>query len=224
MILSLVVGIVCFCDLEFKFDVVALSETWNPENKKQNVIPPKIDGYHEYLGTNGSSANGGCGFYINDALNKILRNDLNTKSKEESHESERCWVEIIQDKEPNILLGVCYRHPTKKDTNFTHLLIKTLQNIRKENKKIIVTGDFNFDFLQYDKNDEINYFLNSMLVNNLQPCSTEPSRIVDSCRPSLVDNIFINTLDNPICGNFLENLSYDHLPNFIIIESKSSKK
>ena len=39
----------------------------------------------------------------------------------------------------------------------------------------------------------------------------------------MVDNIFINTLYNPINGNFLENLSYDHLPNFIIIESKSSK-
>ena len=38
-----------------------------------------------------------------------------------------------------------------------------------------------------------------------------------------MDNIFINTLDNPISGNFLENLSYDHLPNFTIIESKSSK-
>ena len=40
------------CDLEFKFDVVSLSETWNPENKKQNFKPPKIDGYHEYFGTN----------------------------------------------------------------------------------------------------------------------------------------------------------------------------
>ena len=91
-----------------------------------------------------------------------------------------------------------YRHPNKKDTKFTDSLTKTLQNIRKENKKIIVRGDFNFDLLQHAKNDEINYFINSMLENNLQPCITEPSRIVDNCKPSLVDNSFINTLDIPI--------------------------
>ena len=94
------------CDLEFKVDVVSLSETWNPENEKHHFIRSKIEGYRGYFGTNGSSAKGGCGFCINDALNKIPRNYLNTKSKVESHEFESCWVEIIKDKEPNILLGV----------------------------------------------------------------------------------------------------------------------
>ena len=59
-----------------------------------------------------------------------------------------------------------------------------------------------------------------MLENNLQPCIPEPTRIVNSQTPSLVDNIFINIVDNPICGNILENLSYDHLPNFIILNSE----
>ena len=58
-----------------------------------------------------------------------------------------------------------------------------------------------------------------MLENNLQPCIPEPTRIVNSQTPSLVGNIFINIIDNPICANILENLSYDHLPNFIIPES-----
>ena len=138
-------------------------------------------------------------------------------------EFESCWVEIINDKEPNILLGVFYRHPNKKDTKFTHSLLATLKKIRKENKKIIISGDFNFDLLQHGKNEEIDNFLNSMLGNNLQPCITEPTRIVDNCKPSLVNNIFINTLDNPLSGNLFENLSYDHLPNFIIIESKPFK-
>ena len=60
-----------------------------------------------------------------------------------------------------------------------------------------------------------------MLINNLQPCITELLRIIDACRLSSVDTTFINTLDNPISGNVLENHSYDHVPNFIIFESKS---
>ena len=59
-----------------------------------------------------------------------------------------------------------------------------------------------------------------MLENNLQPCIPQPTRIVNSQAPTLVDNIFINIIDNTICGNILENLSYDHLPNFIILDSE----
>ena len=57
-----------------------------------------------------------------------------------------------------------------------------------------------------------------MLENNLQPCITEPTRITNANKPSIVDNIFINTLENPMSGNILEHISFDHLPNFIIIE------
>ena len=67
-------------------------------------------------------------------------------------------------------------------------------------------------------------FLNVMLTNNLQPCITEPTRIINNCIPSLVDNIFINTLDTIHSGNILENISYDHLPNFLILESELLKQ
>ena len=92
--------------------------------------------------------------------------------------------------------------------------------IEKEKKSIVISGDFNLDFLLYDRNEMISNFLNTMLMNNLQPCITEPTRIVNNCRPSLVDNIFINTLGNTYSGNILEDTSYDHLTSFIITESE----
>ena len=61
-----------------------------------------------------------------------------------------------------------------------------------------------------------------MLENHLQPCITEPTRIVEDNRPSLVDNIFIKNIYEPICGNIFEKISYDHLPSFTIFESKKS--
>ena len=56
-----------------------------------------------------------------------------------------------------------------------------------------------------------------MFTYQLQPNIVYPTRIVDNARPTLIDNIFSNYInDNNISGNFLETIS-DHLPNFMII-------
>ena len=63
-----------------------------------------------------------------------------------------------------------------------------------------------------------------MFQNNFQPCMTEPTRITNSNKPSLVDNIFVNTFDDPTCGNILEHISYDHLPNFVNLDHEHKNK
>ena len=122
-------------------------------------------------------------------------------------------------------LGVVFflQKPSKNNTLFSEALHKTFKKIKKENKTIMISGDFNLDLLLSENNKMVSTFLNNMLMNNLQPCITEPTRIVNNCRPSLVDNIFINTLDKITSGNMLENISYDHLPNFIIIQNDSMR-
>ena len=101
--------------LEFKFDIIALSETWNPEYKV-TFQPPILPGYNNYKGTPGSSLKGGCGLYISTELKPLARPDLNIKIKNEEVEIETYWTEIIIDKQPNRLVGVLYRHPSKKKT------------------------------------------------------------------------------------------------------------
>ena len=96
--------------------------------------------------------------------------------------------------------------------------------IKKENKQVYLAGDFNYNLLHHEKNVTISKFLNMILQNNLQPCITEPSRIVNGNKPSLIDNIFTNTLENTISGNLFEKIS-DHMPNFVIIQNvKANKK
>ena len=131
---------------------------------------------------------------------------------------------MTTNKTCNTLVGVFYRHPSEQDSTFIDKLKDVLKNLRKENKKIIICGDFNYNLLNYDKNECISNFLNIMLENNFQPCITEPTRITNTNKPSLVDNIFINTIENPISGNILEHISFDHLPNFIIIEHEQINK
>ena len=77
--------------------------------------------------------------------------------------------------------------------------------------------------MNYEKDAKISAFLNAMLEFNFRPCITEPTRITNTNKPSLVDNVFINTLDNPFAGNILEHISYDHLPNFIVMNHENDK-
>ena len=56
-----------------------------------------------------------------------------------------------------------------------------------------------------------------MYSNFLQPCITEPTRVLGKNKPTLIDNIFVNTFDKQLfAGNFLDKVS-DHLTNFLII-------
>ena len=211
-------------DLKFKFDIIAVTETWNPEDKKYKFSPPIFEGYSPYTGTTGSSLKGGCGFYINSDLKFQPRKDLNTKIKDLTCEVESCWIEIIIDKQPNILICVLYRHPRKNDKHTTENLSETLDKIKKENKKIFIVGDFNFDLLNHEHNDNISDFLNLMLENSLQPCIIEPTRITSGNKPSLVDNIFSNSTEAVISGNLYQTVS-DHMPNFVIYDhAKQPKK
>ena len=58
-----------------------------------------------------------------------------------------------------------------------------------------------------------------MLSNFCQPHIIQPTRIVDNAKPSLVDNIFFNSIEYEAkSGNITSKIS-DHMPNFIILET-----
>ena len=135
---------------EFKFDIVAVSETWNPDYKKHTFEAPILPGYKPFKGTTGSSLKGGCGLYVNEELKPLPRPDLNIKVKEENFELETYWTEIIIENQPNQLIGVVYRHPSKNDRKSIELINETLTKIRKENKKVLLAGHFNFDLLKHE--------------------------------------------------------------------------
>ena len=94
---------------------------------------------------------------------------------------------------------------------------ENLHKLSNNNKITIVARDFNFDLLKYDYKNLTYDFLSIMYSNFFQPCILEPTRITSNNRPSLLDNIFINTLDKDVySGNIIDKIS-DHMPNFAII-------
>ena len=79
---------------------------------------------------------------------------------------------------------------------------------------MILTGDLNINLLNFDKNKEVNEFLEVLTSNWFTPQILGPTRFEEQNKPSLVDNIFVNFSDiHSTSGNITEKIT-DHLPNF----------
>ena len=145
---------------------------------------------------------------------------MDIKHHDELNEFQCKFIEIINDKGANIILGVTYRHPKKASNNmYTEKIQATLDTILKEHKIVVLLGDFNYNLFKYSHDKTVNHFTNTMLSNYLQPIINKPTRVVKNQKPSLIDNIFINAVDKDItCGNFTSKIS-DHMPNFMFLKN-----
>ena len=67
---------------------------------------------------------------------------------------------------------------------------------------------------------QLDDFIHTMLSNFCQPHIIQPTRFVDNAKPSLLDNIFLNSIEyhyETQSGDITSKIS-DHMPNFIILE------
>ena len=73
--------------------------------------------------------------------------------------------------------------------------------------------------MNHETDTQVDDFILIMLSNFCQPHIIQPTRIVDNAKPSLVDNIFFNSIEYETkSGNITSKIS-DHMPNFIILEN-----
>ena len=103
-------------------------------------------------------------------------------------------------------------------STFTNDHLRIILNaIHHENESTLLTGDFNANFINYNKKGTYN-FLELLFNHNFTPQITLPTRVTEKFA-TLTDNIFVN---NPsfkyLSGNFTTSIS-DHLPQFIILEN-----
>lgn len=203
-------------DLFHPFSIIGLTETKLHISKNQ-IINTELPGYH-FLSQPSLSNAGGTGFYIQNHLNFSVRSDL---SKTESG-FEALWIEVLNEKQSNLLCGTIYRHPNGNIDEFLEYLNTALEKTNSENKPCVIMGDFNLNLLKFESHNETDSFLNSMLANFFQPHILQPTRITDHSA-TLIDNIFLNSLNEyfTISGNIIYDLT-DHLANFLIINNYSS--
>ena len=205
-------------NLDHGFDIIGLSELWEPENAKKLEKTYTLQGYHDFQLQRGTSQNSGCGIFVKEHLKHKVRDELNYSFFSETEEFQIFFIEIITNS-GNILVCTVYRHPKGNSiAEFLKTIENVLKTVQKENKKLIFMGDFNIDLLHYNKHSETETFLNTMLQNLLIPMITGPTRINDNSNFTLIDNIFFNDPVSAICsGNLLCQVS-DHLPNFLKFE------
>ena len=97
---------------------------------------------------------GGTLLYIANYLSYKCRNDLSIYKK---NEMESTFIEIVNPKNSNIIMGVIYRHPSMDLTDFNcNYLSKLLENISKEQKSIFLLGGFNVNFVNYNEHNQTN--------------------------------------------------------------------
>ena len=194
------------------FDVIAISETRITKNEAQINHIDLTKYSYEYCPTESSA--GGTLLYIRNHLSYKTRNDLNIYK---SGKLESTFIEIINHKKSNILVGCIYRHPVMDLNEFNdHYVNELLHKLSSESKSFILLGDFRVDLMKYDNHQLTNELFDSLSSHLLLPHITQPTRIRDSSK-TLIDNIFSNTLiQNIISGNLTATIS-DHLPQFVIL-------
>ena len=159
--------------LDHTFDVIAISES---KLKTDPTINISIPGYNTPRITKTEAEKGGTMLYIADGKNYKPRKDLEIY---ESKELESTFVEIINPKESNDIIGVVYRHPCMDTTKFTdekfnELMLKLSQ---ERNKKVYISGDFNFDLLKTSNHDATSNFYEKVTSNLLLPLISLPTKI-----------------------------------------------
>ena len=62
--------------LNFKFDIISVTETRDPKHYHHTFEPNIILGYQQYIGQTCQTTKSGCGFFISDDISFIPRKDL----------------------------------------------------------------------------------------------------------------------------------------------------
>ena len=201
--------------LDFTFDVICISES-----KIRKDIEPIVDislpGYQTSMSMPTEATKGGVLMYIRTGLNFKPRNDLQIYKPKLL---ESIFIEIINERDTNDIVGVIYRHPSMSESDFIDNELKSItEKLSNDNKKVFIAGDFNFDLLNTANHDETYEFFDTRMSNFLLPVITLPTKINRGENTLIIDSIFTNQL-NPetISGNLELDLSDGHLPSFLII-------
>ena len=141
-------------------------------------------------------------------------NDLNIFLE---NELESTFIEIVNPKESNIVVGVIYRHQSMDLTDFNcNYLNKLLENTSKEQKPVFLLGDFNVNLLNFNEHNQASEILDSLASKSFMPLILQATRIT-SHADTLIDNRFLNVIDPDILSSNLTAIISDHLPRFLVI-------
>ena len=193
------------------FDIIAVTET----RIKQTSLTTNINLRNyaiEFTPT--ESTAGGMLLYIASHLSYKPRPDLNVNK---ANQLESTFVEIINPKKSNIVIGCLYKHPNMDVLDFKNNYLRQIfEIVSKERKQVFLLGDFNINLLNYNDHQPTNDFLDSLASNSFIPYILHPTRITSHSK-TLIDNIFSNFISLEIISGNITATIFDHLPQFLFV-------
>ena len=205
--------------LKFNFDIIGITEhKIGKDSSPSNNI--EITGYYPFDFEPTSTTHGGAGFYIKNCHHYKPRKDLNLNMP---GDVEAIFIEIIIPDRKNLIVGCVYRHPSSSISvsDFTSTYLDPiLYKVDQEKKDCALLGDFNIDLIKLSNNNSASQFYNNLTSHFFTPFVLQPTRLKSK---TLIDNIYLNSLEyQSKSGNLLYELS-DHLLQFLILEGFAKK-
>ena len=194
-------------NLNLKFDIICLSETWLTEGGALADFLPNHDAYHSCR--RGNRRGGGVSIFIA----KRLKSRCSLVYSENSERVECVFAEFNSNNR-KVVIGSCYKPPCSNIELFNNEICNRLNEFNFSNTQFVLCGDFNVDYMKYGENNTISSFYNSLFALNMIPLITKPTRVIDSSC-SLIDNILTSNPFNFISGVFQIDIT-DHFPIFAI--------
>ena len=170
---------------EYSVDIFCASETWIEEGQQNTIIIP---GYTMASYYNRSTAiRGGSAVFVKSNLDFKARHDICNFSVERNIEISCVFVSKFS---ANV---VCFYRPPLSDFNqFINVLEIITNKLTKENKSLIICGDFNEDFSIKSSGSEA--LIDLFLSYNMTKVVHFPTRI-NKVSSTCIDNIFTNISD-----------------------------
>ena len=177
-------------------DIIAISET---KLKLLQVYNAKLSGYHFYhKGT--TTRWGGVGLFIKESLSISICPNC-----------EDIWIQLDLGNNKKCIVGVIYRHPKQKLSEFCKRFESTIEKMNSRKLMYYIGGDFNADLLKSNSDINIKDFMNLTYSLGCIPLITHPTRIT-STSSTLLDHVYTNNVVGEHKSFILVEDVSDHLP------------
>ncbi len=126
-----------------------------------------------------------------------------------------------------LYIGNIYRSP-KENLEFYNQFIEEfapiLVNLEKNNKDVVLAGDFNIDLLKINNKNIINEYFHMLTSNSFYPKITVPTRLTKT-HGTFIDNFLCKLTDNTLdtTSGVLTKMFSDHQPYFILLNNILTK-
>ena len=164
-----------YADLCF-FDVLAFTETWLDTNTSSSDIT--LSNYQTpFRKDRLADRHGGVIVYVKDTIIARRRQDL------EVNDLECIWLELKVKHKP-ILFGVFYRPPNSNAAVLSSIHDSIGLAVDTQIKDIVVTGDFNLDFLKPASRSKIE---NICMQFGMSQLISDPTHFTESSQSTIID-------------------------------------